>query len=148
MEKLYLFSQTSSGDIEIKDKTIYKTEYGWKYKRNIFKNLEEAIKVVLEDLEKDDPKISEIIKKIWPNKFHCTCCGECCRHISKLLPEFDTGNGVCCHLKNNKCDIYNSRPLICNVEKFWIIKLRNIMTKEDWYKQNYLGCEYIKNKFL
>jgi Fe-S-cluster containining protein len=43
-------------------------------------------------------------------------CGNCCRSIGHILPDFDTGNGTCKHLQNNLCAVYDTRPGICNLE--------------------------------
>lgn len=49
----------------------------------------------------------------------CTKCGECCRHIGmiKELASFAGPDGICIHLRGNLCDIYDSRPDLCNYEK-------------------------------
>ena len=51
--------------------------------------------------------------------FLCDKCGLCCRNIDKVpqLKEFHNGDGICKFLTNNKCSIYESRPLICNIDK-------------------------------
>ena len=50
--------------------------------------------------------------------FPCDECGECCRHIDQVsaLHDFDDGRGCCIHLRDNRCDIYASRPLVCRGE--------------------------------
>lgn len=52
---------------------------------------------------------------------YCIRCGECCRHISGIpeLEKYDSGNGVCCFLKDNLCQIYENRPDVCNAELLW-----------------------------
>lgn len=65
--------------------------------------------------------------------FPCTSCGACCRRINIAVKNFYTDdpnnplyfpyswdeNGVCENLTDdNKCKVYNNRPLLCNVEKF------------------------------
>ena len=66
-------------------------------------------------------------------KFPCTGCGACCRIINRheLLIVRDDPNdpyyfpygwdetGKCENLgEDNKCKIYNTRPLICNIDAF------------------------------
>lgn len=63
--------------------------------------------------------------------FHCNMCGMCCRNVrryQKILPKlkvllnddslcfpYNDINGVCEHLTSeNKCAIYDHRPLVCN----------------------------------
>lgn len=85
-------------------------------------------------------------------KFPCTGCGCCCKRI-KLVVEFMgikdpkdhlyfphswNKKGVCQHLtEDNKCKIYNSRPLLCNVEK-----LTEFLgyDKKQFYQENVLAC--------
>ena len=80
-------------------------------------------------------------------KFPCSQCGECCRHISNILPDFDIGDGVCCHLTDNGlCDIYDERPLICRVDLYFEKCLKGKISREDWYKMNQEGCNKLQNK--
>jgi hypothetical protein len=48
--------------------------------------------------------------------FPCVRCGNCCRSIAHIFPEYDTGNGTCRYLRGNLCSIYERRPDICNLE--------------------------------
>ena len=48
---------------------------------------------------------------------------------------------------NNLCDIYSSRPDICNVEKMYEQYYKYIMSKAEFELLNYIGCKKIcKNK--
>lgn len=79
--------------------------------------------------------------------FECTKCGLCCRNIDKVkeLAEFHTGDGICIHLNSdNLCDIYATRPDICNVEKMYEKKYRLLMSKEDYEKMNMEGCKLLQ----
>jgi Fe-S-cluster containining protein len=66
-------------------------------------------------------------------KFKCRQCGACCRNLDfykenvfpKICTIFGYGNidfplkninGVCEHLKENKCEIYAQRPFFCNTD--------------------------------
>lgn len=69
--------------------------------------------------------------------FPCTSCGACCRSIRHILPLFDSGDGSCVHLVDNRCSIYNDRPTICRVDD---IKPADI-DKEVWYKMNLAACD-------
>lgn len=65
-------------------------------------------------------------------KFPCTGCGACCRVINRhegLIVTDDPTNpyyfpykwddtGKCENLVDDKCKIYESRPLICNIDAF------------------------------
>ena len=77
--------------------------------------------------------------------FPCSKCGECCRHIDKIpqLAAFDTGNGICIHLKNNLCNIYDHRPEICNVEAMYEKYFAGRFTREEFYAMNLKICKKI-----
>lgn len=91
-------------------------------------------------------------------KYECKQCGRCCqhlefvrkphklkepvRHLAKGFP-FKVYNGVCEMFKDGKCSCYNSRPLLCNVEKMWEVYYSHLYTKEQWFQHNKLGCEVL-----
>lgn len=75
--------------------------------------------------------------------FDCKKCGQCCRNIGKtgLLKEFENEKGECIHLtENNLCDIYESRPDICNVEKMFELFFKDKMTYDEYLTENYKAC--------
>lgn len=78
-------------------------------------------------------------------KFNCSQCGECCRHIN-MIPElkiFDKGNGECIHLKDNKCNIYENRPDVCQVDVMYEKVYFRLFTKEEFYKENEAVCNIL-----
>lgn len=82
--------------------------------------------------------------------FLCDKCGLCCRNIDKVpqLKEFHNGDGICKFLTNNKCSIYESRPLICNIDKVYEAFFSNLYTLEEFYKLNYQVCIMLKQHKL
>lgn len=49
--------------------------------------------------------------------YPCKMCGRCCRqvHLVPEMYEYNRGDGVCIYLQtNNKCQIYEKRPNLCN----------------------------------
>ena len=71
--------------------------------------------------------------------FDCTKCGVCCRHIAKILPDYDRGDGVCKYLtKDNLCRIYDNRPFICNIDKIYDNFFKGRMELEEFYNPLYL----------
>lgn len=79
--------------------------------------------------------------------FSCSRCGICCRSIDRIpeLANFHTGNGVCIHLtEDNLCDIYLTRPDICNVEKMYELKYQELMSKEMYEEMNMQGCKFLQ----
>lgn len=81
--------------------------------------------------------------------FVCSRCGLCCRNIDKIpeLVDFHTGDGVCIHLSDdNLCDIYSTRPTICNVNRMYELSYKEMMTKEEYEKANMEGCRVLQSK--
>ena len=81
--------------------------------------------------------------------FECDCCGLCCRLIGNIpqLKHFDRGDGVCCHLTDaNLCDMYESRPEVCSVERMYS-HFSSEMTKEEYLAMMGVSCKYIKEHF-
>jgi Fe-S-cluster containining protein len=56
------------------------------------------------------------------------------------LTEFDCGDGICIHIKNNLCEIYANRPLICNVERMFKLHFKYTMTEKQFILENLKVC--------
>ena len=82
--------------------------------------------------------------------FNCDCCGLCCRHISgiKMLAPFDDGTGTCIYFdrENDLCTIYDSRPVICNIDAMYEIFFAHKMTREEFYAMNREACMRLKRE--
>ena len=62
------------------------------------------------------------------------CHGYCCRKAGLLDPNLNRGDGCCKYLnKDNKCDIYDHRPLICNTDRMYQLFFNN-MSREEYDK--------------
>lgn len=82
--------------------------------------------------------------------FPCDKCGICCNHINEIpeLSLFDSGNGRCIHLaENNLCDIYETRPDICNVEVMYRKRYCFEMSEDEYIMVNVAGCNELKQKY-
>ncbi|MBQ7176621.1 MAG: YkgJ family cysteine cluster protein [Victivallales bacterium] len=77
--------------------------------------------------------------------FTCDKCGLCCRRIKDIpqLEAFDRGDGVCIHLKDNLCDIYEHRPEICDTERMYRY-LASSISREDYEKLLTDSCRCLK----
>ena len=65
-------------------------------------------------------------------KFNCTKCGLCCKALG------------CPHLtKDNLCSIYETRPLICNIEAGYELQ-KDRMTKREWFMLNEHYCKVLQ----
>jgi len=82
------------------------------------------------------------------SKFNCDGCGLCCLRAPKILTSLDRGDGLCKYFDTNthECTIYESRPLICNVDKFYDKWMKDRMTREQWHKLNYCACNKMKEE--
>ena len=78
-------------------------------------------------------------------KFECDKCGICCKLLKGIpqLAAFDRGDGVCIHLKDNLCSIYESRPDICNVEKMYVF-FKEQMSEEEYLQLMSNSCKVLK----
>ena len=83
--------------------------------------------------------------------FPCTNCGLCCQHISTVeeLKSFDLGNGICKYFNfvTKTCDIYETRPIICQVEKMFDIKYHQFFTKKAFYIENAMVCNSMQEQY-
>lgn len=82
-------------------------------------------------------------------QFKCDCCGLCCHHVGKYqdMKEYDRGDGICMYLnKDNKCDIYETRPLICNVRKLYEKVFANKYTWDEFLELQYNACKQLKQE--
>lgn len=79
------------------------------------------------------------------NKFPCSGCGLCCTKIDiigklygkDVFPYSWDETGRCEKLTDdNKCSIYNDRPLICNVDDMFDAVYHKQMTREEFYRAN------------
>jgi Fe-S-cluster containining protein len=81
--------------------------------------------------------------------FPCIKCGLCCKTLKNIpiLSEYDNGNGVCRYLANNLCSIYDSRPLVCNVEAMYSKYFAPDMTEREFIIANLEACQKIADMF-
>ena len=80
--------------------------------------------------------------------FHCDCCGLCCMNIDKsdLYSDLNRGDGICKYFdeQTHLCSIYDERPEKCNIDIANERLFKGVVTKEEYYKQNYLACKELK----
>ena len=78
--------------------------------------------------------------------FPCSSCGACCR-VAFMVPEHlregvivPDETGKCVHLKpDNSCDIYETRPKVCRVDK-----MRPKYTPvKKWHRANLMACDQL-----
>lgn len=79
--------------------------------------------------------------------FPCTSCGACCSSIEGIdfLAEYNQ-EGKCTNLSDNRCSIYDSRPLLCRIDDAYEELFSTYMTKEDFYRENAKACNELQMK--
>jgi hypothetical protein len=79
------------------------------------------------------------------NKFICSGCGACCRSVGQVK-ELKSTNGICDNLnqETNKCNIYESRPLICRVDDYYNKSID--LTRKQWNIKNTKACHELIDK--
>jgi len=81
-----------------------------------------------------------------PLDFFCKKCGECCRHLEKMIEYFPyQKNGVCDFLVGNLCSIYENRPDLCNYKRTYLLFRKN-MTIEEYHQTIVFYCEQFRLK--
>lgn len=82
--------------------------------------------------------------------FKCDCCGLCCMKVacSTLYYVLDRGDGVCKYFncETKLCNIYQNRPIMCNVDKAYELYFKEKMAEDEYYKKNYEACEKLKKE--
>ena len=65
--------------------------------------------------------------------FECDKCGCCCRHLDKseLYKELDRGDGICRYLEGNICSIYETRPILCQIDLSYDLYFRQYLDREQ-----------------
>jgi len=78
--------------------------------------------------------------------FKCNKCGECCRNLDKslLYNQLHDGDGICRYLEGNLCSIYETRPILCQVDKSYDLYFKELMTRQEYEKLNYEACKNLK----
>lgn len=79
--------------------------------------------------------------------FPCQQCGACCKQVnlSAQTAFLDRGDGICLHLdlKSSLCKIYNERPEVCNVQKYYEKYLSDQYTWPDFIEINLIACKQL-----
>lgn len=79
------------------------------------------------------------------NSFPCSGCGLCCTHINIIGEKYGKSvfpygwdqTGRCEKLtEDNRCSVYNERPLVCSVDGMYDAVFNQDMTRDEFYKLN------------
>lgn len=77
--------------------------------------------------------------------FPCSACGECCRRVglSHETRFLATGTDTTCRYldeSRNLCSIYENRPDVCRIDRFYADNLQNFIGKRRFYEENAALC--------
>lgn len=50
--------------------------------------------------------------------------------------------------KHKLCSIYNERPVICDVDRYYEENLNGKIDREEYYKTNYVVCKMLKRNIV
>lgn len=80
--------------------------------------------------------------------FPCNQCGACCRHVNRANETqfLDRGDGICRHyqLDTRQCAIYETRPLICQVEKQYQLNYQQQYSWPAFIELNQMACRILE----
>ena len=85
-----------------------------------------------------------LLNNPYPLSFPCTMCAGCCRRLHLAdqeilkLSGLTHKDGVCDNLDGVTCTIYETRPLICNIERTH--ELFPETTKAEYFRRNAEIC--------
>ena len=82
-------------------------------------------------------------------EFECSSCGACCRKAAELelVP---TKDGHCIHLTpDNQCEIYATRPAICNIATSHALKADNglTLTQAEYFALSATACNLLMDGY-
>ncbi len=74
-------------------------------------------------------------------QFPCNACGACCQKVTGV-PTLDRGDGICIHFdeKSKLCLVYESRPLVCNVDKAYATYFIDKISPQAYYMTQAVSC--------
>ena len=79
--------------------------------------------------------------------FPCNSCGKCCRNVanSEQTAWLDRGDSVCIHFDETSqlCSIYETRPLVCRVEDYYEMHLKDQFSWADFVRLNQEICRIL-----
>lgn len=65
------------------------------------------------------------------------------------MAEYTLEDGSCKYLDNdNRCSIYDHRPLVCNVAEAYKLFFRYRMSEDEYYDLQSKACAWLKNEVI
>lgn len=83
-------------------------------------------------------------------EFACSGCGLCCQFVDKVpeLKALDSGDGICSNydLDTRQCQVYETRPDICRVDRQYKLNYAEIFSWEEFTTLNAQACIKLQNE--
>lgn len=83
-------------------------------------------------------------------EFPCSGCGLCCQFVDRVpeLKALDRGDGICSKYdtENRQCQIYDTRPDICRVDRQYKLNYAGQLSWEDFIALNAKGCRQLQHE--
>lgn len=80
--------------------------------------------------------------------FPCNQCGACCRQVHRAAETryLDRGDGACMYYEDlsKQCKIYEHRPLICQVEKQFLMNYEDKYSWPEFIEMNQIACRVLE----
>lgn len=74
------------------------------------------------------------------------CNAPCCRRVGLVKHGLDRGDGVCRYLsEDNRCTIYDHRPMVCNTDMIWNSFFKGRVTREEFDLMNEMDCRELRD---
>lgn len=91
---------------------------------------------------------AESVKNLTRKNFSCTQCGLCCQYVGAVSNTqfLDRGDGVCRHYDepSRLCQIYETRPDICRVDKQYALNYASRYSWEEFSRMNEAACQQLQ----
>lgn len=80
--------------------------------------------------------------------FPCHQCGACCRLVDRAPQTqfLDRGDGTCRHYDDQRrlCSIYDTRPLVCQVDKQYLLHYQQQYSWQEFIDLNRIACQVLE----
>jgi uncharacterized protein len=101
-----------------------------------------------------------------PSSFPCIKCGICCKRLKETLGKRDLASpflqkaidefphplredGSCSQFIDGLCGVYESRPLLCNIDKIFDEHVKNTVSRREYHIFVAMSCnELIRQEGL
>ncbi|MEE4565838.1 hypothetical protein V2U88_25660 [Paenibacillus polymyxa] len=82
------------------------------------------------------------------DSFPCNGCSLCCSKLDRVpeLAFYDRGDGICIHLRDQQCSIYDDRPKLCRVDEMYETFFKKHYDRTTFYIENLKVCRSMQEE--